>query len=193
MALTLKVPPAVEPVTRDQLKQHLRLTTNQEDTYLDFLLRVARQKAERETGRSLITQQWRYTRDKFPNRRVIFLERPPLQSVEAFQFRNVQEVEQDVTAGWYMTDLERSPGRIVLLFQYIWPITSFNPSAVWVDYTAGYGDQPESVPEDFKMAILFMAAHWFNNREPVQDGKFADVPKTVDYLLAPFKVWVPHD
>ncbi len=65
-SLELTVAPATEPVTRDEAKQHCRIDTTADDTYIDSLIVGARELVERLTRRALITQTWRLVLDNWP-------------------------------------------------------------------------------------------------------------------------------
>jgi len=68
MALKLIAAPAVEPFfpTDDIVRQHLRIIDDSEDAWLGIVLSKAREQAEIQCRRALITQQWVMTMDRFP-------------------------------------------------------------------------------------------------------------------------------
>lgn len=53
-----------------------------------------------------------------------------------------------------------------------------------VEYQSGTG-----IPEDLKTAILMILAHMYYNREPVADGRIADVPHSVTAICNNYRVW----
>lgn len=104
MALKLITPPTIEPVTLDEVKEHCRIDSAEDDNFLNNLITVARQEAEKITRRQLITATWELRLDHFPggcfigswsgdysvNKKLvpgrnqsdtIYLPMPPLQSV----------------------------------------------------------------------------------------------------------------
>lgn len=77
--------PSVEPVSTQELAAYLRLdeaTQGEEQNLLALLLTVAREFAEEYTGRSLITQKWRYDVQNAYGVHLTDLPRPPVQTVE---------------------------------------------------------------------------------------------------------------
>jgi len=66
MALELISPPAVEPVTLDEAKAHLKVDTTDDDALIATLISAARAKAEWHTGRAFVTQGWTLWLDRWP-------------------------------------------------------------------------------------------------------------------------------
>lgn len=61
MPLQLVTPPAGEPVSLAEAKQHLRVDGGDDDLLIGSLITAARQAAETKTGRQLITARWKPT------------------------------------------------------------------------------------------------------------------------------------
>ena len=59
MPLQLVIPPAEEPVSLAEAKQHLRVDSGDDDLLIGSLISAARQAAETKTGRQLITARWK--------------------------------------------------------------------------------------------------------------------------------------
>lgn len=66
-SLVVVTPPAVEPITLDEAKLHLRVTDTNDDSYITGLIAVARQHIEKVLNRCFITQTLRMTLDSFPD------------------------------------------------------------------------------------------------------------------------------
>lgn len=66
-ASALTTQPAVEPVTLDEVRAHLRIDSTDEDLLLETMIQAARQQAETITRRALVTQTWTMALDKFPS------------------------------------------------------------------------------------------------------------------------------
>lgn len=84
MALIQLAPPTAEPVTRQEVRDYLRLDGTDDYSIIDGLIVAARKYAEMVTRRQLVTATWRLTLDKFPRR----LELPfaPLSHVVAIRY-----------------------------------------------------------------------------------------------------------
>ena len=138
MAVKLITPPIVEPVTLQQLKDHLRITHDDEDTILETYLKAARMYAETTLcWRAFIEQELELVKDSFS--RQIKLPRPPLQSVTSITYTDKDGATETVDAADYIVDTDSEPPRIVTAYGKSWPVATLYPvSAVRVRYTAGY-------------------------------------------------------
>ena len=121
MTLVLVTPPAVEPVSLDELKAHLRINADQndEDALLQHYLTTARKYAENYTWRAFITQTWRVSFDCFPCK--IEVPRPPLQEVTSIQYVDTAGDTQTLDEDLYQVDADSQPGRIIPAYGQSWP------------------------------------------------------------------------
>lgn len=180
MTLFLISGPAEEPVTLAELRAHLRLDTGDEDAVLTAFITAARAVLEGETRRALVTQVWRLLLDEWPGAEV----KLPLAPVAA-----VTEVTVDgpgaLDPAFYETALQGDEPRIVAAG--VWPRPMRRVAGIAIDFTAGYGDAA-AVPAPLKQAVLMLAAHWFEHREPVSFGEArTEIPATVSALAAPYR------
>lgn len=162
MALKLVTAPPVEPVTLDEVKASLRLTTADEDTLLTNFIIAARMDCEFKTGRSLITTAWRLTLDSFDELREI--PKPPLQSVTSVTYVDSNGTEQTLDPSAYRVDSDSEPGRIEPVDAQ-WPATKTQVNAVTVLFTAGYGDAGSAVPMPVRQWIILAVGDMYANRE----------------------------
>lgn len=190
MALTLVTAPAVEPITLDDAKRHLRVDHSDEDGHILGLIASARNWAENYTRRAFITQTWAATYDGFP--RVFHVERPPLQSVVAASFTyDYDGTHTQVPTSVYDVDTDSEPGRVYEAYGQSWPTPRIIQNSVRLRFVAGYGDAPEDVPAQIRHALRLMVSHFHENREPVIVGaSVVDVPMSAEYLLKPYQVSV---
>ena len=65
--LALSAAPATEPITLTEAKLWLKVDDSTDDDLITALIIAARQACEDYTHRSLITQTWQMTLDRFPN------------------------------------------------------------------------------------------------------------------------------
>lgn len=192
MSLTIVTPPAEEPVTLTEAKNHLRVDLTDDDSLISALIVAAREHAEAITRRAFITQTLKLSMDAFPvNNGPIYVPMPPLQSVNSLKYFNTGGVEQTLTEGTdYLVDNESEPGRITPAPDTGWPATQNRPNAVSVEFVAGFGDASK-VPQGIKQAILLMVGHWYENREAVtmQGNNAGELPMAVDSLLMMHRIW----
>tara|TARA_S200002703_G_scaffold61685_1_gene53591 strand:- start:11860 stop:12450 length:591 start_codon:yes stop_codon:yes gene_type:complete len=171
-----------EPITLTEAKDQLRETGSTEDTFINTLIKTARQFAEDKTGRALITQTWKATLDNgsLPTDSIIELPRPPLQSVTAVTYVDSDGATQTLSTDNYTVDTLSEPGRI--MFEDM-PTIKSTINALTVEYVAGYTDTSE-VPSGIKQGILILVEHWFDFREAVVAGTITSkIPISADDLL----------
>lgn len=208
MSLSLITPPAEEPVTVSELREHLRLESSDdsENVLLSGLIIGARQRVETLLRRQIITAAYDLFLDEFPYRRggrwgayqrnpvgggsigdiydisAIYLPLPPLQSVTSVSYIDANEVTQVVAASNYIVDASSEPARIVPVSTFTWPTPGGRPNAVITRFVTGYGDA-SFVPENIKIAIKMLAAHWYENREEGSSIRIRENPIGIDALL----------
>jgi len=158
MELFLKSPPSIEPLTLDEVRSYLRLSSGSDDALVLSLIAAARSHVERLTGRALLKQQWQmelkppYPRSSpLVQRReeniIIHLLKPPLLGIQS-----VQAQEKDIP-------YQKAGGKILLS-------THFMEEEIRITYWAGYGETPALLPADLKMSVL-MAVGCLYDRQPL--------------------------
>lgn len=162
MNLTVITPPPFEPVSMQQVYQHLRLdpdvssspaeTSHPDDALLAGFIQTARELVEVATRRALVQRTLRVSCGSFPascqpwcaplwqSRETvlrILLRRPPLVRVERVQYYDGSNVLQTVDpASYYVTDDQVPELRFVSAFGV--PTVYDRPDALRVEYVAGY-------------------------------------------------------
>ena len=167
MPRKLVTAPIEEPVTPDEAMAQLRIDqegdANYDDnlTYIASLITTARKHCESFQGRLYCTQTWDLYLDEFPDE--IELPGAPLQSVTWVKYKDQDGVIQTLDSDEYVVDTVSEPGRIVLAYGEVWPMTLDEIQAVQVRYIAGYG-APADVPETAKQAILLKITDLYEHR-----------------------------
>lgn len=196
-------PPAGLPVTLEEAKLHLRLPLEfpaeqqtVEDELIRRLIAAATQDAELYQGRAYITRTLRLNLDRFPaGNGPIYLPFPPVKQVLSVEYTDAAGQQHTLPATDYVADLAAAPARLVPAPDKGWPLTSLRPVAgVTVTYVAGYGEDPQDVPENIRSAILLLVGHLYEHREAVYSdrGTPTELPLGVTYLLAKDRVFVPE-
>lgn len=186
MKLVLVTPAADEPVSLDDLKNHLRVEIADEDTDLSIKLAAAREWCEGYARRSFVTKTYDLYLDAWPDSGEIELPRAPLNSVTSIQYTD----EDGNTAAWpssnYLVSASSLPGKIVFKRNVSTPnVTLQEIDGIVVRFVAGYGN-PDDVPDVFKLAIMMLVADWYENREDsvlMPGVSAAQVPNGVRALL----------
>lgn len=171
MGYTLVTGPVGEPITLSQAKAQLRLDDafTVDDSLLGLLITAARQYAEQETSRSLLTQQWRLTADQF-DAQGMRLEKGPVQSIDAITYTAMDGSNQTMPLTDCATDLTGSVARITPKFGKVWPIPMLQIASVQILFTAGYGSVA-LVPQGITQWMLLRLAAMYENREEFVTGR----------------------
>lgn len=194
-ARNLKVvtPPASEPITTTEAKNHLKVDFSDDDSYIDDLIQAARETCEQWTGRALITQTLRIKLDEFPrsidwntgsvNHR-IRVPSPPLIAVSSIVYTDTAGASQTLSSSTYTVDSDAEPGIIVPAYGEVWPSTRTIPNAVVITYTAGYGSASD-VPRALKQGMMLLIGQWYDVRQAVVTGTIAtEIPMGVQALFS---------
>ena len=197
MRITTKTAPDVEPVTKAEVKIHLRLATTAaeaaayttEDDLLDRLITTARIITEQEIGRKLITQTLEYYLDEWPDGDEIKLPYPPLQSATV-TYRLEGDNDYVNTLSAVDVDTISEPGRIVLQPNESWPSgTLYSDKPIKIEFVCGYGDA-DDVPKGIKSAILLRIEDLYEHRGEVVVGlTVSRIDDAVDSLLRSYRIW----
>jgi uncharacterized phiE125 gp8 family phage protein len=187
MALVLTAAAGVEPISLAQAKAQLRVDTSDEDALIGSLIATARSYVERTLGLALITQGWSYYLDHWPRSGVIALPIRPVQTVTAVKVHDASGGVTTLDESAYAVDALSQPGRLSVMAAMP-PVAARQLNAFEIDFTAGYGDEAENVPEPIRQALLLLVAHWFERREPVAFNEGPqEIPMSVAALLAPYR------
>jgi len=188
-SLTIITQPTFEPITLEEARAHLRVTSSDDDALIVGYMLAARQHVEDYLGRSLITRTLEVTIDDgLPCE--IELPRPPLASVTFVTYVDTAGATQTLSAGLYQVVTGMVGGKIVPAYGASWPSTRCQSDAVTVRYVAGYGANSTSVPDAIRMAILLLVGHFYANREAAMVGvSVSELPFAVEALLNPYRAY----
>ncbi len=203
--------PTTKCITLNDLKTHLRITHNEEDTYLESLIDVATNSVERYLSRRIMPQKVRMWLDMIPGTgndipgygagvqsvpvryanigmfRFIELMGLPVKSFESFQFYTLANELMTYEASNYLVD-NHDPditARVVLQYGSVWPVNLRVSQALCFNYTLGY----TSVPFPIRHAVKMMAAAMFSNRGDAADAtlEVMNMPAVLT-LLSPYRI-----
>lgn len=194
MALTLTAAPAVEPVSLSDAKAWLRAGHDDEDVLIADLIVSARQRVEQLTGLALITQSWRETLDLWPPRRLsacgqaVSLALRPLISVEAVRTYDADGAASMVDPAEFRAE-PGEPGRLVAVLPFTLPKPERRAGGIEIEFTAGFGAAPDTVPAVLREAILRLIADAYSNAERAQSARRGEggLPQSVEALLRPYQ------
>lgn len=187
MSLKLITPPASEPITLDEVFEHLRISSGDSDNIIYGMIVAARQAAEHATGRCLITQTWDMYYDDFKEE--IRIPLSPLVSVEYVKYIDLNGDLVTLDPVNYKLDAISQPCRLMPSYGLSFPCARHENNAITVRFIVGYGDA-DSVPQAIKQWILLRIGALFENREAFSGGgNIVELPgRFTDSLLDPYRV-----
>jgi len=193
-ALKLKTAPTLEPVTLTELKNHCRIvdveSPGEQDSELTLLLQAAREQYEAMTGRKLLKQTWQWYLDDFPAWDYIELPHAPLISVGSLKYTDSAGVVHTLSSSEYIVDAVSPVGRIVLKEGGVWPtVNLLEANAIEITFDVGFGTAASAVPAMDKIGVRWLAAHFYENREPVAPIKLEEVPIGLQALVRLRRMW----
>lgn len=157
--------PTAEPLSVDEVKTFLNLTSNEDNGMLEIFIKAAREWAEKVTGRALLSQTIKQYFDEWPTGQFT-LGISPATSVTSINYKSSNGSTQTWSAANYTVDTVSIPARIVPTDAVDYPELAEVPNAVWVTYVAGYSTTA-GVPADAKAAMLQKIAFLYENREDI--------------------------
>ena len=140
---------------------------------------------------------------------IIIVPKAPFQEIVSFTYVDVSGITQTLEACsidgttpdeqmyGYQIDpgSETQPARLIPPWARPWPPSRRIPAAVQVQFICGYGGPVGSplvwtgspIPALLKNALLFLCAHWYDNRWGVMDGSLKEVPLGIERCLNPYR------
>ena len=168
MPLVETAAPEAEPLTLEEVKLHLRVTTDAEDDLIAALILAARQACESYTGLALITRGYSLFLDDWCSRPCVELPKPPLAAVSAVYTYAADNSTAVFPADSYLVDAVSRPARVVLTGAP--PVPGKTVNGIEFRYTAGFGDAPEDVPEGLREGMKRLVAQMYMHRGDGEDG-----------------------
>lgn len=191
MKANIYAAPVLDPLSVSDVKDHLRLETNDEDSQIAGFLKTAVGYVEDVTRRAIITQTWDYYLDRWPTGNFIELPFGNLQSVTSVKYKDTDgdETTLTVTTDYLVETNGTGIGRIVLPYGGTWPSGTLYPSnPITIRFICGW-TTPATVPDRIKTAILMACADLYEMRGEPTVGAGVVENKTFERLLWPFRLW----
>lgn len=188
MKLHQLVPPAVEPISIEEARLHLRLDAvagaASEDPLVLGLIRAARIYAENYTEQFFAVRMMQLYLDQFPDSE-IYIPGEPVNSVEEVSYADANDVNFVLPLNRLRLINVESPAWIVPAFGFEWPVAAGVPNSVRIRLAVGW--PPEEVPASVKQAMLLCIGSWYANREEDSVVQTYAVSSGVRALLHPHR------
>lgn len=203
MALIQTSAPSIEPVSLDEVKLHLRLSTatTTDDAILNSYISAARKQAENYTRRQICDAQWQLVLSGFPGEKgAIELPRPPLTTVSSeivITYINSTFGTSTLASTFYSIDRGCVPPRVYpsknSSNENSWGDLDLADvfNAVTVTYVSGYTSNTSSIaaPADVCLWIKMKVGQFYNYREPITNDDYRSLPNEhFNGLLDPYVV-----
>lgn len=194
--------PATEPVTLIEAKSHSRFDDAASDADIAAYLIAARESIERTCSLAMIEQEWDLLIDNawpcVASRyscgapQEIEIPLAPLRSITSISYVDADGITQILAADQYRlvrSGLYNKRGLVVPVYGVSWPAVRYQLEAISVRFKSGFGTEPGDVHEPVRQAIKLLAAHYCENREPINIGSaVTPIPLTISNLLADYVV-----
>lgn len=175
----------VEPISLSELRKHLRIEHNEEDSYLTLLIGAARALAENVIDGIIADRDYQITLDSFPASITLPL-RPVDPDSVSISYIDVNGASQTITSFNSESDLFKT--KIFPSYGEYWPATEPGNDKVTVSFTAGLAGFEGSMPSDVKHAIFMIAGSLYDQREDHSAQiKLHEVPTSSQMLLDGYK------
>lgn len=181
MKPVLITPPASDPVTLKDVKEHLRVFYDDDDDYIEGLISAATTHLDGYQGilnRCIVEQQWKTSHTRFCRRmNTLFTDTTAV----AVTYHDANGEEQTVDGA----NFDVYPDYVRFKNSFTFPaLDRDRDDPISIVSTHGY----DEVPATLVLAIKILVAHWYRNREPVTVGGVpSKIPFSVDRLLTPHR------
>jgi len=166
------------PISLKEAKDHLRVSTNDDDLMIKNLITAATAQAENYTWRSLTTQTWDIFFDTFSDYEIPLGQ---LQSVTTIKYYDSDDVQQTLASTVYDVDINTDPGKISLAYGQSWPSVYDKPNAIEVRVVCGYTTTPEAIKSAIKVNVEMLYGNLFDNEH-------LQLKRTHEALLSPYRL-----
>lgn len=173
-----------EHLLLDAALSHLRVTNGAEIPLVIGYLSAAREAFERLTGRALLAQTYDLAIPEWPKDGLVSLSRSPVTSITSVKYYDDADADQTLASSNYLLHTPEDAAA-VLTFRSTFSAPSIieRHDAVRITFAAGNAAW-SSVPYTQRQAILFLAAHFYELRTPINVGNIVnEIPMTLTNLV----------
>lgn len=176
--------PAVQPITVDECRAHLRIDFGDDDDVVQALVAAAISHLDGWSGilgRCLITQVWAQDFAGW-GRGELRLPFPDVCHVE-ITYIDENGIDRPLPPECFF--LRHDCGGSYILIAGGRPaLSSVHPFPITISMTAGYGANAADVPASIRHALKMLVGHWYENREATSEKETKPVPMAFNALTA---------
>lgn len=175
-------------LTTSEVKEHLKIDSSVEDTYIDNLLIAAQKSCEEYTNRFFIVTTLKQYCDTWDDAKELL--KNPVRGIEEITYYDSDNSLQTLADTVYTSDPALMPTRIALKPDQSFPAIADKINAVIVEYDVGVATAAD-VDNAIKQAVLLTIGNWYQNREAVIVGRQVNaLPMSAKYLLDQYRIQV---
>jgi uncharacterized phiE125 gp8 family phage protein len=184
-------PPAMEPITRDDAAQHVRIDSPEDLEYLAALVSVAREYIEGLTGRVAVLSELLVVAPSWASflgrsADTIKIMRTPLVSVTSIKYYAPDASELTTMASEdYRVITSTEPGLIQITGEF--PSVDARPDAIQITFKAGNPKPCDSSPM-LRHAMKMVVAHLYEQRVPIAFAQAHELPHTLNAIVSNLKI-----
>ena len=163
MDVDLIKPAQHEPIVLSEVRDYLKIETEQEDALLLGLISAARRACETYIGRFLIAQEWCLTLNGFSEKGCDIPFSPVMEiiKIEIMGDDAFEEVPKD----YYYLDKSSLMPRVAFENGRNMPEVKVSHSGIKIYFKVGFGEDWNAVPEDIRQGILYWISAVYEHRE----------------------------
>jgi uncharacterized phiE125 gp8 family phage protein len=165
------------------------------DEDIEKMIRAATAMVEHHTKRILLPAEYEYHFDGWSES--LCMPVVPIRSILDVTYLDGSNVEQSIDANdWFEDRIDDRGAEIRFVDAFARPALSTRPRPVRIVFEAGY-DDPDDLgtdprllpdPRDAQM-VLFLAAHWFKNRESATEKPLTSIPDGFHAMAAQRRIY----
>ena len=181
-------PASTYVLTTSEVKEHLKIDSSVEDTYIDSLIIAAQNSCEEYTNRFFIDTTLNQYCDTWEDAKELL--KNHVRSVTEITYYDSDNSLQTLATSVYTYDSALMPTRIALKPSQSFPAIVDKINAVIVEYDVGAASA-SAVDNAIKQAVLLTIGNWYQNRAAVIVGRQVNaLPMSAKYLLDQYRVQV---
>lgn len=186
--------PTIEPVSLQEVKNHLRIDGSFEDDKLQAFLDTAIAQFDGTHGRlhrAIMRQTWQLTRQLCAGTDEVALKLPPVTDLVSIKYLDNDRLEQTADLAQFRLRYSREGfGLVSPVYGASWPSMADEPDALRIAFRAGH-ETAEDVPAQIKAAICLLVGHFDKEREGTTVANLREIPIGIDHLVEPYRtIWV---
>jgi uncharacterized phiE125 gp8 family phage protein len=182
-------PPTADVVSRDEVKQHLRVDFDDDDNTIDRIIAAAvgliDPAAGGWLGRALRPQTWELRRAEFTA--CIELPYPPLISMDSVTYDDANGFAQTLVKDVTFKAVTGRLDKVTLIPAYglRWPAARIYPESVRIRFTSGYpAGAGDRLPAPIKQWLLLVIGSLWESRESFISAPSAQIAELPPHVLS---------